>query len=287
MEFTMKNISKFVLLFLIVTILVWSCNKDEHKIYFEGGTAPVLTSAQTAINLSYLTAANEAVTFTWTNPNYEFTTGVSSQNVSYVLEIDTTGANFTNPNKKAIAISQDLSLTIPVGTFNDYLLNQLVLVPGKTHDLDVRIISTLINSSVPLYSNILKYTVTPYAIPPKVVPPGTAPDYLDGKLYITGDATAKGWMGGGDAEVLNQKFTKKSTTVYEITVSLIGGKSYVFVPIYGDWTNKYCIAIKNDPNMVNGGDFQAGGNDILAPAVSGTYKITVDFQRGKFTVVAQ
>ena len=283
----MKNISKFVFLLFILTTLIWSCSKDENKIYFEGGTAPVLTASKTAIALSFANASNEAITFSWTNPNYQFTTGISSQNVSYVLEIDTTGANFTNPNKKALAISQDLSQTISVGTFNDYLLNQLVLVPAKPHNLDVRIKSTLTNSSVPLYSNILKYTVTPYAIPPKVVPPGTAPNYLDGKLYITGDATAKGWMAAGDAEALTQKFTRKSATVYEITVPLTGGKSYVFVPIYADWTNKYCIATKNDPAEVNGGAFQFGGNDILAPAASGTYKITVDFQRGIFTVVLQ
>jgi hypothetical protein len=283
----MKNISKFAFFSLLITILAWSCSKDENKIYFEGGTAPVLTANKTAITLSFLTKANEAVTFSWTNPNYSFTTGISSQNVSYVLEIDTTGANFTNPNKKAVALSMDLSLSIPDSTFNDYLLSTMVLVPAKSHNLDIRIKSTLTNSSVPQYSNVLKYAVTPYAIPPKVVPPGTAPNYLDGKLYVTGDATVKGWMGGGDAEVLAQKFTRQSATVYVITVPLIGGKSYTFVPLYGDWTNKYSIATKNDPAEVNGGAFQLGGNDILAPAASGTYKITVDFQRGMFTVVLQ
>ena len=283
----MKNIFKFTFLSLLLSTLIWSCSKDENKIYFEGGTAPVLTANKTAIALSYANASNEAVAFSWTNPNYQFTTGISSQNVSYVLEIDTTGANFTNPNMKALAISQDLNLAISVSTFNDYLLNQLILVPGKPHNLDIRIKSTLTNSSVPQYSNVLKYAVTPYAIPPKVVPPGTAPSYLDGKLYITGDATAKGWMAAGDAEALTQKFTRISATLYQIIIPLFGGKSYDFVPVYADWTNKYVIATKNDPAEVNGGPFQFGGNDILAPAASGTYKITVDFQRGMFTVVLQ
>jgi len=282
----MKNISKSLILSFLLTALLWSCSKDEKQIYFEGGTAPVLTANKTVIALSYIAAEADAVTFSWTNPNYQFTTGISSQNVSYVLEIDTTGSNFTNPNKKELAISMDLSQTITVGNFNDYLLNTLALKPAISHNLDIRIKSTLVNNSLPLYSNVLTFTVTPYAIPPKVVPPGTIPNYDDGKLYITGDATAKGWMAGGDAEVLTQKFTRLSSTLYELTVDLIGGKSYALVPIYGDWTNKYGIATKNDPNEVNGGDFQAGGNDILAPAVSGSYKITVDFQRGKFTVVA-
>lgn len=278
----MKNISKFALLSILLTILVWSCSKDEHKIYFEGGTAPVLTSAQTAINLSYLTAANEAVTFAWTNPNYEFTTGVSSQNVSYVLEIDTTGANFTNPNKKAIAISQDLSLTIPVGTFNDYLLNQLVLVPGKSHDLDVRIISTQTNSSVPQYSNVLKFTVTPYAIPPKVAPP-TA-----GTLWIVGNAVASGWSNPLPAPYdVSQKFTKVSETLYTLTVPLIGGATgYKLIQTQGNWDTQYHAL---DGKVFTGGDFELKNSDpqFPGPGASGTYKITIDFQRGKYTVVAQ
>jgi len=278
----MKNISKFVFLLFILTTLIWSCSKDENKIYFEGGTAPVLTASKTAIALSFANASNEAITFSWTNPNYQFTTGISSQNVSYVLEIDTTGANFTNPNKKALAISQDLSQTISVGTFNDYLLNQLVLVPAKPHNLDIRIKSTLTNSSVPLFSNVLKYTVTPYAIPPKVVPP-TA-----GTLWIVGSAVASGWSNPLPAPYdVSQKFTKVSETLYTLTVPLIGGANgYKLIQTQGNWDTQYHAL---DGTVVTGGDFELKNSDpqFPSPAASGTYKITIDFQRGKYTVVAQ
>jgi len=278
----MKNISKFVFLLFILTTLVWSCSKDENKIYFEGGTAPVLTANKTALSLSFATAADDAVTFSWTNPNYQFTTGISSQNVSYVLEIDTTGANFTNPNKKALAISQDLSLTISVGNFNDYLLNQLILVPAKPHNLDLRIKSTLTNSSVPLYSNILKYTVTPYSIPPKVVPP------TNGTLWIVGSAVASGWSNPLPAPYdVSQKFTKVSETVYTLTVPLIGGANgYKLIQAQGNWDTQYHAL---DGTVVTGGTFELKNSDpqFPAPAASGTYKITIDFQRGVYTVVAQ
>jgi hypothetical protein len=278
----MKNISKFVFLLFILTTLVWSCSKDENKIYFEGGTAPVLTANKTALSLSFATAADDAVTFSWTNPNYQFTTGISSQNVSYVLEIDTTGANFTNPNKKALAISQDLSLTISVGNFNDYLLNQLILVPAKPHNLDLRIKSTLTNSSVPLYSNILKYTVTPYSIPPKVVPP------TNGTLWIVGSAVASGWSNPLPAPYdVSQKFTKVSETVYTLTVPLIGGANgYKLIQTQGNWDTQYHAL---DGTVVTGGTFELKNSDpqFPAPAASGTYKITIDFQRGVYTVVAQ
>ena len=277
----MKNISKFVFLFLLLTSIVWSCKKDENKIYFEGGTAPVLTASSTALPLSFATAADEAVTFSWTNPNYKFTTGISSQSVSYVLQIDTTGANFTNPNKKELAISQDLSQTISVGNFNDYLLNQLVLKPGKAHNLDVRIKSTLTNSSVPLYSNVLNYTVTPYAIPPKVVPPAS------GNLWILGTAVASNFTNPLPAPYdVSQKFKKVSETLYEITVPMIGGATgYKLIQINGDWNTQYHAL---DGKVFTGGDFELKNSDpqFPGPGASGTYKITIDFQRGKYTVVA-
>lgn len=268
-------------LFFLLTTLVWSCDKDENKIYFEGGTAPVLAANKTVLALSFATAADEAVTFSWTNPNYQFTTGISSQNVSYVLEIDTTGANFTNPNKKALAISQDLSQTISVATFNDYLLNQLVLKPAKPHNLDIRIKSTLINSSVPLYSNVLNFTVTPYAIPPKVKPP------TDGTLWIIGSAVAGGWDNPIKAPFdVTQKFTRVSETLYELTVPLIAGGGYKLIQTNGVWGTQYHAL---DGTVVTGGDFEMKDSDpqFPAPAASGTYKITIDFQRGKYTVVAQ
>jgi len=278
----MKNISKIVFLSLLLTTILWSCSKDEKKIYFEGGTAPVLAASSPEINLSFLTATDEAVTFSWTNPNYQFTTGISSQDVSYVIEIDTTGSDFTNPNKKAIAVSKDLSLTITVGNFNDYLLNQLVLVPGMSHNLDIRIKSTLINSSVPLYSNVLKYTVTPYAIPPKVQPP------TEGNLWIVGSAVASGWTNPLLAPYdVTQKFTRVSETLYELTVDLIGGANgYKLLQINGDWNTQYHAL---DGTVVTGGDFELANKDpqFPSPAASGSYKITVDFQRGKYYVVKQ
>ncbi len=164
---------------------------------------------------------------------------------------------------------------------NDYLLNQLQLVKDIPHTIEIRVTSMLVGGAAALPSNVLSFSATPYTIPPKVAPPAS------GTLFITGNATPGNWMAGGDAPLANQQFTKVSETVYTLTVALTGGNSYTFVPVYGDWGAKYSIATKNDPNEVNGGDFQAGGEDILAPGVSGNYKITVDFQRGKFTVVKQ
>ncbi|MFL5739723.1 MAG: SusE domain-containing protein [Flavisolibacter sp.] len=275
----MKN--KLTIFFsALLFFILWSCKKDEHKDYLEGGTAPVLSSSPTgSIPLSFTTKDQEAIRLSWTNPEYKFTTGVSSQNVSYQLEIDTTGSNFTNPQRKVIAISNNLNLTISQNDLNDYLLNQLVLKPGVSHNIEMRVTSLLTNNSVPLYSNVLKFAVTPYSIPPKVTPPAS------GKLFITGGATPKGWMAGGDPEVPAQQFTQVSPTLYRLNhITLTGGQSYLFVPAYGDWNAKYGGTGANNTNNVNGDDFKVNGGDLLAPATSGDYKIEVDFQRGKFTV---
>lgn len=273
----MKN--KLAPLFFISLILagLFSCTKKENKIFFEGGTAPALSASKTGnISMSFATKDQEAVKLSWTNPNYMFTTGQSSQTVSYQIEIDTTGANFTNPNKKVLAVGSELSLSLTQNDLNDYLLNQLQLVPGMPHNIEMRVKSMLNNAAVPLFSNVLKFTVTPYAIPPKVTPPVT------GKLYIVGSATPGGW--NNPVPVPSQEFTKLSPTLYQITLPLTGGGSYLFLPLNGDWGVKYGAIGSNNSNNVNGDDMRQGGGDMLAPAASGTYKIEVDFQRGKFTV---
>ena len=272
----MKNSSKFLLLFFTVIVVLLSCKKDEHKIFYEGGTAPALTASKSGtIPLSFANKDQEAVKLFWTNPDYKFTTGNSSQDVAYLLEIDTTNSNFTNPGRKAISISKDLSLTMTQGDLNDYLLNQLVLKPGIPHNIEIRVTSRLVNNTIPLVSNVLKFIATPYAIPPKVPPPST------GKLYLVGSASPGGW--NNPVPVPSQEFAVISPTFFQLTVTLVGGNSYLFLPLNGDWGVKFGgVGSANNSNNVNEDDFRQGGSDLLAPAVSGNYKIEVDFQRGKF-----
>ncbi|MGE5519045.1 MAG: SusE domain-containing protein [Candidatus Dadabacteria bacterium] len=272
----MKN--TFIKIFLpsMLLLLLSSCDKKQNLDYFMGGTNPVLTANKTSIPLSFATKDQEAITLSWTNPNYAFTTGVSSHDVNYLLEIDTTGSNFTNPNRKVISISKDLSYTLTQNDLNDYLLNTVLLKPGMSHNVEMRIVASLDNNSAVLKSNTLKFAITPYAIPPKVDPPST------GHLYLVGNATPGGW--NNPVPVPSQEFTKVSPTFYTITINLTGGNSYLFLPLNGDWGHKYGAMGGNNSNNVNGDDFKPEGGDLKAPDVSGSYRIDVDFQRGKFIV---
>jgi starch-binding outer membrane protein SusE/F len=128
----MKKIFKLLLPAVALVMAFTGCKKEENKIFFQGGTAPVLSANRTGtIPLSFINANQEAVKLGWTNPNYKLTTGLSSQDVFYRIEIDTTNAagtlnpNFTNPKKQVLTVSKELDLSLTQNQLNDYLLNQL------------------------------------------------------------------------------------------------------------------------------------------------------------------
>lgn len=119
----MKKISKFILLSGLIATIIVSCKKDENRIHFEGGTPPALSSSITGnIPLSFVNKDNVALKLMWTDPDYKFTTGLSSQDVSYLIEIDTTGASFTNPKRQTVSVSKEMSKTFTQGELNDFCL---------------------------------------------------------------------------------------------------------------------------------------------------------------------
>lgn len=173
----MKKIVKDLVGFILITLTMMSCSKQENKDYLLGSTAPVLTASFNPDNLSFANADNTALTLSWTNPNYKFSTGNSSQDVTYLVEIDTSGSNFTNPQRQSITVSRDLGESFSGSQLNTYLLNEL-LTPGVPHNLEIRVTASLVNSTAALTSNVVKLTATPYSIPPKVPPPSSGNLYL-------------------------------------------------------------------------------------------------------------
>ena len=148
----MKNFIKLLFGTAFTAAIILSCKKDENQVFFEGGTNPVLTVSSAANLFLDSTKKNTiALTFSWTNPNYKFNTGISSQNVSYILQVDTTGSNFTNPSIQETAIANNLSAAFTVKEINTFL-NKLLMARDVPHNMEFRIKST-INGTVPLFSN--------------------------------------------------------------------------------------------------------------------------------------
>ena len=275
----MKNILKYLLSSVGFMVVLASCKKDEHKIYYEGGTAPALTAAFTTTSTLDSTHKNDpALKLSWTNPDYQFTTGVSSHDVTYYLQVDTTGSNFTYPNKLEVSISKDLSVNYTVKELNG-LLSRMNLLEDIPHNMEFRIKATLDNNSVPLYSNVIKQTITPYLDVVVPLPP-------TGDLYITGNAMASDWTNSPPA---NQKMTKVSKVEYTITVPLVSGKQYKFLSTPGQWQPQYGGKDKNGGDLAYnmGLPGQSDPDAIPTPDAAGNYKITVNFKTGKYTVDKQ
>ena len=265
-------------------LLLGSCKREMTQVTYQGGTAPVLTASATdSIALTPADSSNTAVTFNWTNPNYMFSNGANTFNVSYNLEVDSAGDNFTGPNRQTVSIVSDLSASFTVTAFNALVANGLGLSYGSPHNIQARIVSFLANGdtgAISLYSNPLTFTVTPYAPPPKIAPPPTQ------TVFIVGAATPGGWDNPIDkVNPATQQFTEVSPTEYTISIALTGGGEYKFISVNGSWTNQWSVAT-NDTEP-SGGPFVFNGNNCIAPAASGTYIIDVNFQTGIFTVTAQ
>lgn len=272
----MKKILKQLFFLSLLVTLFASCKKDENKDFYEGGTSPVLTASATGPLVLLIANRNDpALSFNWTNPDYRFTTGLSSQDVFYTLQIDTTGSNFTNPSKGEVSISKDLAKAFTVGELNSKLLGAGFL-EDMPHNFEFRIKANLINNSATVYSNVIKMTITPFL---DVLYPVPA------NLYITGSATPASWQCGcGEPELLSQKFTKVNAFTFKLTIALSANNSYLLLPVYGSWSAKYGYTGGNNANNVYADDFKPNGGDLKSPPVGGVYTITVNFKTGKFTL---
>jgi len=276
----MNKLIRSLALLPVLALALGSCEKEENMVYFEGGDEPVLTASTNTVVLDPARESENAVTFRWTNPDYRFTTGVSSQDVNYLLEFDVAGGNFASPNKYTTNIARDLEKAFTVLELNSILGNSMLLEFGQQYTIEARITSTLGDNAVPLVSNTVSFSTTPYAPPPKVEPPAA------GTLWVTGDAFASSWSNPLPSPYdVSQKFTKVSNTRYELVVEMKGGGAYKLIQEQGNWGTQY--------HMLQGtwesGSIRKRDADPAFPGAPtpGTYKITVDFQLGTFTVIKQ
>lgn len=285
----MKHYSKVFLLLAMAACWLAGCEKDENRNFFLGGTNPVITANASTVVLTPQTENNPAIRFNWTNPNYQFGTGISSHDVSYNLEFDI-NSNFNSAKRYETTISKDLVKNFTVGELNKILGNSMQLPFEQDVTVFVRVTSSLrfegaVNAK--LTSNVISFRTRPFAPPPAVTPPS------NGVLFLIGNATSTargftdpngGWANSGPIPGAVTFQRVGTTHVYELTVQLDGGKSCLFLPVWGSWDDKYGWDGSNNTNSPSGDRLSRGGGDILVPPASGRYKIVVDFQVGRFTI---
>lgn len=271
----MKNIFKLLLLAIGIVFINSSCKKVDPLPFNSNGIAAVLTSSASVIAPPTADSNKTAVTFSWTNAKY----ANDSATTKYVIQIDSSGRNFSRAVSKAI--TGKLSYTFTAKELNAILLS-FGFAYNKPYDVDVRVTSSYSNNNEQYQSNALKLKMTAYVTPPKVVPPVT------NSLFLVGGASAGGW--GNPVPAPAQQFKRIDSVTYEGTFFLNGGGQYLLLPLNGNWDHKFAVQDNSISGLSAGGDF--GFNDGAAfnanfpgPSASGMYKITVDFQHGKFTVV--
>jgi hypothetical protein len=115
------------------------------------------------------------------------------------------------------------------------------------------------------------YTVTPYG----------GPFPLPTNLYIVGDATPGGWS--NPVPVPSQQFSRINLTQFQLTLPLTTGKSYLFLPLNGNWDHKFGGASATGGPLL--ADGAVPGSNTPAPATSGNYNIIVDFLANTYKVV--
>jgi len=265
MKFFIKNF--LIVLFLAAAFV--SCDKANDLAVAPNGIAVTLASSVSTLAPMPADSNNVALTFTWTTPKYAQDPSL----YKYVIQLDSAGRNFSKAITKTVVGTLTTSFTAKE-------INAIALGYGfnfnAPYDMDARVISSYGNNNEPYISNTVKFKYSPYKIPPKVPTP------TSNKLFLVGDASQGGW--NNPVPVPTQEFAKIDETTYAGIFNLVGNKQYLILPLNGDWSHKFSVNTSTVPSA--GGDF---GYDLSTnfngPANDGWYKITLDFQTGKFSVI--
>ncbi|MBI2283022.1 MAG: SusE domain-containing protein [Bacteroidetes bacterium] len=264
-----KIIKRFVLACIPLLALV-ACKKEGDLVVYAPGTTANISTSASAVAATPADSLKTVFTVSWSSPRYS----VDSSTVKYIVEIDSSGRNFSKAVSKTV--TGLLSASYTAKELNNILLGYGFSF-GVAYDMDIRVTSSYANNNEQLKSATIKVKMTPYKIPPKVAPPAS------GKLFLVGSATAGGW--GNPVPTPTQEFSKIDSVTYAGVFDLTGGNEFLILPVNGDWSHKYSVGDKSVTGLNAGGSFGYDLSDnIPAPGTSGKYLIKLDFQAGKFTV---
>ncbi len=202
----MRPSKKYLLLITGLFLLLAACHKVEDLPYYENGSAVTLTASSTTIAPTAADSANSVVTFSWTDPKY----ATDSANQKFILEIDSTGRNFSKRVTKVVNGTSGVSFT---GQELNNILAGFGFAPGQKFSFDVRVISSYANNNERLNSNVIKVDITSYKVPITLTPSSTAPLVLD-VSNATRDAVSFNW---------NASPYGNNTIYYALQLDVAGG----------------------------------------------------------------
>ncbi len=263
------------MLFILSGALLFlsSCDKMDSLPYYPAAKDVVLTTTTATIAPAPSDSNNLALKLSWNNDNYPIETSA----IKYIVQFDSAGMGFHNAVQKEIIGMNDTGFLAK--ELNDYALGRQWEF-GKVYHMEARVISSYENNNDQRISNVVAFTYTPYKVPPKVALPAS------GHLYLVGDASQGGWT--NPAPVPAQEFSQLDETTFAGVSLLNGDKQFLVLPQNdGVWDNKFAVPDNSVAGIDQGGDFGSGAGfdqNFKGPAADGWYKITLDFQHGKFTI---
>lgn len=159
---------------IIFGLLLNSCNDQLDDYSFETDDILTVSVSNPEVVLDERFADNK-VTINWTTGSNQGT----NASISYVLEIDKLGNDFSSPLIYDIGKNK-FSYSFDYKTLNSILLNTFNVLPDEVQELEVRITANVSDSSVETQTDTCSFLITPY------LPVST-------QLFIVGSATPVGW----------------------------------------------------------------------------------------------
>lgn len=254
----------FIKLFFIALapLVLWSCKKEENKVYLENGASPTLTLSSGTVTLAKATGSSNALKAAWSASEFGYPAAIL-----YTLQFDKTGGNFATPYEVSIGTDR-------AKDFTQLELNTIFLGTGNTADqpggIIMRVKAVLSGTSVAaVYSNTVAITGTPYSLePPSLYIPGayqgwdpasatriwaytqSTPKKFDGYVYFDDPSklefkitTKPDWSvnygdgGGGNLAANGSNFAVGSVGLYRIQVDLTTSPgTYIITPLGSGWS---------------------------------------------------
>ena len=152
----MKAIIKSSVLLLILSAVLWSCEKDETRAVLNPGGATQLTVTPTTLVLDQANAGNTAATFSWGKASFGYDAAIN-----YVIQFCKGGTNFAS-TATTTEFNNEIAIT-KAFTVKDLNAKLLDIIPyGSAQQVDVRIKASVGSNVDPIYSNVVTMTVTCY-----------------------------------------------------------------------------------------------------------------------------
>ncbi len=252
-KINIKHYAK-ILFSITLALFLFSCDEELNDDSFATEDVLTVTVSNPDVILEERYTENK-VTINWTTGSNKDT----GSSISYLLEIDKAGNNFSLPLTYDMGKNQFL-FSLNYKTLNQILLNTFNVEPNTAIELEARVSATFADDTVAPQTATAKFMVTPYKP-------------VSSQLFIVGSATPIGWDISNAIE-LSPSETKTGVFIYE---GLLSPGNFKFaVSTEGCWCQDfYTQNASNAMAIVH--NIGGSGDDIQWEITTGgKYKIEVN-----------